>query len=146
MWFICVFHMMCQLVAFFMNAFSLLCSSRTIETRVRWITVLDDEAWSILSPAQGYWQTEPLCPPSPHYWPHKSSAFISFRLAAFHRTPCAGIVWLTDGNRKGKLTVNWIEEVCYFLWPYGFVCDVSRENIRDRWCDSKFPLCTDTVQ
>lgn len=61
---------------------------------------------------------------------------------AFYRPPHAGIVWLTDGNRKGKLTLNWIEEVCYFSLPHGCVCSVSSwKNTRDG-CERgfSFPL------
>lgn len=41
-----------------------------------------------------------------------------------HRSLCTGIAWLSDGNRKGKWSHNWIE-VYYFLLPYGSACDVS---------------------
>lgn len=47
-------------------------------------------------------------------------------------------MWQTDGNRKGKLAYNWIEEVCYFLWPYGCVCEVSGEDIEDELCNLFF--------
>lgn len=34
----------------------------------------------------------------------------------------------TDGSRKGKLAGNWIEEISYFLWPYGCVCNVQYQG------------------
>lgn len=131
----------CMMNAFFtMDNSSFSFSSRTTEmSGWNWIIVLDDEAWSIFSTVGDHWQTDFPCHHNPGFI--KAQCLSDLGLLPFYRTLCAGIVWLTAGNRKGKLTFNWIEVVCYFLLRYDCVCSVSRENIQDGLCDSVFPHC-----
>lgn len=97
--------------------------------RVKWITVSDDEAWSIFSTAGGYWQTDP--PPVPTILASlKLSVYLIKAGGLLQNPPCRHRMakwWQSEGKidlqlDRRSLLLPVVLRLC--LW-------CLRENIRD---------------